>query len=108
MALFLRRPLQALALLAGALCVLLAARGDAEPAQDCCLRLPPQPQPFSRKMQNQLISYRFQGPQMGCQREAIVFITKKGRELCISPEANWAPELMRKIDAKIRKARTNQ
>ncbi|XP_077202716.1 C-C motif chemokine 4 homolog [Paroedura picta] len=90
-------PAAAAALLA-ALLALVAAPGSAEAGLDCCLRVPPQPQPFAQKLQARLDSYRIQGPHMGCHREAIVFITKKGRELCISPDAHWAPELMRKID----------
>ncbi|KAL8204116.1 UNVERIFIED_CONTAM: hypothetical protein K2H54_068189 [Gekko kuhli] len=104
------RPLHAsLALLgAAALCSLLAAPGNANAAEDCCLNVPPQPRPFSPKMQKQLTSYRTQGPQTGCLREAIVFITKKGRQLCISPEADWAPALMRKIDARKGNAGANR
>ncbi|XP_048360488.1 C-C motif chemokine 21 [Sphaerodactylus townsendi] len=92
-----------LALLAAALLALLAGPGNADSSQDCCLKVPPPSWRFSQKMKDKLVDYRIQDPSMGCQLEAIVFITKKGRELCISPHAAWASGLKRKIDARNRR-----
>ncbi|XP_054842164.1 C-C motif chemokine 19-like [Eublepharis macularius] len=103
-----RRPPRPLALLLlAALASALLAQGRANSTQDCCISVSPSSPIFPPNLQKRLVSYRIQGPEMGCHLEAIVFITQRGRQLCVSPDADWAPKLMKRIDKKNRKAATN-
>uniref|UniRef100_A0A8C3SVY1 C-C motif chemokine n=1 Tax=Chelydra serpentina TaxID=8475 RepID=A0A8C3SVY1_CHESE len=86
--------LRILLLLAAALC-LCKAQGGENQASDCCLNHKNQPIP------HRLVSaYRIQSPESGCRLAAIVFITKKNRNLCAPPSARWALNLMDKLDGK--------
>ncbi|TFJ96889.1 S-adenosyl-L-homocysteine hydrolase [Platysternon megacephalum] len=81
-------------LLAAALCSC-KAQGSENQASDCCLSHKNHPIPL-----HLLSAYRIQSPETGCRISAIVFITKKNRNLCVPPNAQWALDLMEKLDRK--------
>uniref|UniRef100_A0A8C8RG23 C-C motif chemokine n=1 Tax=Pelusios castaneus TaxID=367368 RepID=A0A8C8RG23_9SAUR len=69
--------------------------GSENQASDCCLGHKNQLIPL-----HVLASYRRQGPETGCRLPAVVFITKKNKSLCAPPTAQWALDLMQKLDKK--------
>ncbi|XP_039399064.1 C-C motif chemokine 21b-like [Mauremys reevesii] len=86
--------LRILLLLAAALC-LCKAQGGENQASDCCLSHK------NNRIPHRLLSaYRIQSPETGCRIPAIVFITKKNKNLCAPPDAPWALDLMKKLDGK--------
>ncbi|XP_067386966.1 C-C motif chemokine 5-like [Emydura macquarii macquarii] len=86
--------LRVLLLLAAALCVC-NAQGSENQASDCCLSHKNRPIPL-----HLLSSYKTQGPETGCRLAAVVFITKKNRNLCAPPTAQWVRDRMQKLDVK--------
>ncbi|XP_034630746.1 C-C motif chemokine 21b-like [Trachemys scripta elegans] len=86
--------LRILLLLAAALCIC-KAQGSENQASDCCLSHKNRPIPL-----HLLSAYRIQSPETGCRLSAIVFITKKNRNLCAPPNARWTLDLMEKLDRK--------
>ncbi|XP_038259259.1 C-C motif chemokine 21b [Dermochelys coriacea] len=86
--------LRILLLLVAALCIC-KAQGSENQASDCCLSHKNRPIP------HHLVSaYRIQSPETGCRLSAIVFITKKNRNLCAPPNARWTLDLMEKLNGK--------
>ncbi|KAM9137513.1 C-C motif chemokine 21c-like [Pangshura tecta] len=86
--------LRILLLLAAALCIC-KAQGSENQAFDCCLSHRNNPIPHRL-----LSAYKVQSPETGCRVPAIVFITKKNKNLCAPPNAPWALDLMKKLDGK--------
>ncbi|TSV94919.1 SEC14-like protein 2 [Bagarius yarrelli] len=75
---------------------------NGEQALDCCLKVSLHPIP-----KRIVVCYREQHRGEGCPINAVVFRTRKGRELCASPEEDWVIELMNAVDSKpVRKNKT--
>ncbi|KAF4074252.1 hypothetical protein AMELA_G00237480 [Ameiurus melas] len=66
-----------------------------EQALDCCLKVSHHPIP-----KRIVACYLEQRKGDGCLISAVVFRTRKGRDLCAPPEADWVRELMNKVDAR--------
>ncbi|KAK3514445.1 hypothetical protein QTP70_018257 [Hemibagrus guttatus] len=64
-------------------------------AVDCCLKVSSHPIP-----KRIVACYREQRKGDGCLISAVVFRTRKGRDLCAPPEADWVQELMNIVDAR--------
>ncbi|XP_060698418.1 eotaxin-like [Hemiscyllium ocellatum] len=71
------------------------ANEDSMATQDCCLTTSSSKIPF-----NILQSYRIQLPSDGCKIRAVVFRTKKNKQLCSPSREKWVKKLMRKLDMK--------
>ncbi|XP_076125695.1 C-C motif chemokine 20-like [Alosa pseudoharengus] len=66
-------------------------------AVDCCLRVSENKIPLKI-----LASYWTQSKDQGCNINAVVFITEKGRQLCAPPHAHWVRRRMAKLDARVK------
>ncbi|KAK2845427.1 hypothetical protein Q7C36_010281 [Tachysurus vachellii] len=64
-------------------------------ALDCCLKVSSHPIP-----KRIIACYREQRKAEGCLISAVVFRTRKGRDLCAPPDAQWVGELMDTVDAR--------
>ncbi|XP_043576866.1 C-C motif chemokine 19-like [Chiloscyllium plagiosum] len=71
------------------------ANEDSMATQDCCLTTSPSKIPLKI-----LHSYRIQLPSDGCKIHAVVFRTKKNRQLCSPPQEKWVKKLTKKLDMK--------
>ncbi|XP_076845944.1 C-C motif chemokine 19a.1 [Brachyhypopomus gauderio] len=72
-------------------------------ALDCCLKVSHSPIP-----RGIISNYHEQVKGEGCSINAIVFLTKKGRNLCAPPEDDWAKELKNFLDARQKKCLKNK
>ncbi|XP_066037050.1 C-C motif chemokine 21a-like isoform X2 [Chamaea fasciata] len=70
-------------------------QGIGSSASDCCLNHSQKTIPYSV-----VTSYRLQGPKTGCVLEAIVFTTKRNRNICASPDDDTVKKLMKHLDKK--------
>ncbi|XP_062398722.1 C-C motif chemokine 19-like [Sardina pilchardus] len=64
-------------------------------AVDCCLKVSHNKIPLRI-----LASYWTQKKDQGCNIDAVVFITEKGRHLCAPPDDVWVKRRMAKLDAR--------
>ncbi|XP_043933455.1 C-C motif chemokine 19-like [Protopterus annectens] len=68
------------------------AAGTGNIAVDCCLDV------SQAKIPVHIIKdFHLQTTDNGCQIPAVVFITKKNRQLCAPDKSSWVLELMRKV-----------
>ncbi|XP_051768699.1 C-C motif chemokine 25b [Ctenopharyngodon idella] len=65
--------------------------------ENCCLKYIVG---VRKNMRRNIVSYRVQETDGGCNIPAIVFKLKKQRTLCADPKQSWVQELMQKIDKK--------
>ncbi|XP_053466257.1 C-C motif chemokine 19a.1 [Ictalurus furcatus] len=64
-----------------------------EQALDCCLKV------SHHRIPKRIVAcYHEQRKGDGCLIDAVVFRTRKGRDLCAPSEADWVRELMKKVD----------
>ncbi|TRZ21030.1 hypothetical protein HGM15179_006051 [Zosterops borbonicus] len=91
------RPFLLLLLLAAAL-LITQVQGIGSSASDCCLNHSQRIIPYSV-----VTSYRLQGPKTGCVLEAVVFTTKRNRNICASPDDDTVKKLMKHLDKKAKK-----
>ncbi|KAF4113780.1 C-C motif chemokine 19a.1 [Onychostoma macrolepis] len=81
------------------------AEAQADLALDCCLTI-------SHKVipKYVLLTYRRQFRVDGCPRDAVVFITRKGLNLCAPPAADelWVKETIKFLDTRLRKCKENK
>ncbi|XP_062874187.1 C-C motif chemokine 19a.1 [Trichomycterus rosablanca] len=69
-----------------------------EQALDCCLKV------SHHKIPKKIVScYHEQLRGDGCYIDAVVFRTRKGRDLCAPPNADWVSDLMDAVDARPKK-----
>uniref|UniRef100_A0A3B4V7L4 C-C motif chemokine 19-like n=1 Tax=Seriola dumerili TaxID=41447 RepID=A0A3B4V7L4_SERDU len=60
---------------------------------DCCLSVK------NKKVDKQIIvDYRQQLRGMGCSIDATVMTTRRGKKLCVFPNAPWVPEVLKHVD----------
>ncbi|GCC35478.1 hypothetical protein chiPu_0013963 [Chiloscyllium punctatum] len=88
-------PATILLIMAACLWGISQANEDSMATQDCCLTTSPSQIPLKI-----LHSYRIQLPSDGCKVHAVVFRTKKNKQLCSPPQEKWVKKLMRKLDMK--------
>ncbi|KAM4879279.1 C-C motif chemokine 21a-like [Sylvia borin] len=93
------RPFLLLLLLTAAL-LITQAQGIGSSASDCCLSHSQKTIPYGV-----VTSYRLQGPKMGCVLEAVVFTTKRNRNICASPNDDTVKKLMKHLDKKPKDAK---
>ncbi|XP_060762721.1 C-C motif chemokine 19a.1 [Neoarius graeffei] len=71
-------------------------------ALDCCLKVSPYYIP------KHIVScYREQRRGDGCSIDAVIFRTRKGRDLCAPYEAKWVKDLMKAVDTRAMKKSKN-
>ncbi|XP_019373866.1 PREDICTED: uncharacterized protein LOC109298272 [Gavialis gangeticus] len=68
------------------------AQGSNSAGTDCCVKLDAGHIPAWI-----LQSYSIQGPEHGCNIQAVVFISKWGKKLCAPHDTPWVPRLMKKL-----------
>ncbi|KAF7687263.1 C-C motif chemokine 20-like [Silurus meridionalis] len=66
-----------------------------EQAVDCCLKVSHHPIP-----KRIVACYREQRKGEGCLISAVVFRTRKGRELCAPHDVDWVADVMNAVDAR--------
>ncbi|XP_075878018.1 C-C motif chemokine 25 [Nelusetta ayraudi] len=66
------------------------------PLEDCCLS-------YNKGIENRVrrhaVSYRVQVTDGGCNIPAVIFKMRRGRILCVDPNAKWSREVMKMLDA---------
>nr|XP_009940995.1 PREDICTED: C-C motif chemokine 21-like [Opisthocomus hoazin] len=67
--------------------------GIGSSASDCCLKYSQKPIPRSL-----VKSYTIQGPELECYLTAVVFTTKKDKQICASPTDPAVRKLMQSLD----------
>ncbi|XP_010208207.1 C-C motif chemokine 19-like [Colius striatus] len=82
-------------LLTAAALFITQAQGISSSAPDCCLLHSQKPIPY-----RMVKSYRFLGPETGCELRSVVFTTKKNRKICASPTDPNMKKLIEKLNNK--------
>ncbi|XP_054254303.1 C-C motif chemokine 21 [Indicator indicator] len=79
------------------------AQGISSSASDCCLN-------YSRRaIPSRLVkSYNIQETALGCAISAVVFITKKDKKICASPDNPTVQRLMKNLDKKVKSDNKNK
>ncbi|NXO01325.1 CCL4 protein, partial [Rhinopomastus cyanomelas] len=82
----------ALAILIAAFCYQTSTSPIAsDPPTSCCFSF------TLRKLPRQLITEYYETNSQ-CPKPGIVFVTKKGREVCAKPEQDWVQDYLRELD----------
>ncbi|XP_077097735.1 C-C motif chemokine 19a.1 [Siphateles boraxobius] len=78
------------------------AEAQADLALDCCLTVSHKSIP-----KHLLLTYRKQFKFDGCPRDAVIFLTRKGRKLCSPPaaEEQWVKENIKFLDTRLKKCK---
>ncbi|XP_074934759.1 C-C motif chemokine 21-like [Phalacrocorax aristotelis] len=80
-------------LLLAATLLMAQAQGIGSSASDCCLKHSQKPFPH-----RWVKSYSHQGPETGCMLRAVVFITKRGKKICASPNDPTIQKLIQNLN----------
>ncbi|KAK7164090.1 hypothetical protein R3I94_002727 [Phoxinus phoxinus] len=78
------------------------AEAQADLALDCCLMVSNISIP-----KHVLLTYRKQFKGDGCPRDAVIFITRRGRKLCAPPatEEKWVKETIKFLDTRLKRCK---
>ncbi|XP_016078271.1 PREDICTED: C-C motif chemokine 19 [Miniopterus natalensis] len=68
------------------------AQGGANDAEDCCLSVTQHPIPG-----NIVEAFRYLYARDGCRLSAVVFITKRGRQLCAPQDQPWVNRIIQRL-----------
>nr|KAF6433037.1 C-C motif chemokine ligand 19 [Molossus molossus] len=75
------------------------AQGGSNDAEDCCLSVTLHPIPG-----NIVRAFRYLLIKDGCRVPAVVFTTKRGRQLCAPPDQPWVYRIIQRLQRKSAKA----